>query len=218
MLAIKDFSREFSVVLKTDRDCETPLVTEFISERAPIASLLDIGAHWSGHHYAKDLREFVDDYVGIDIQPPDDITGKLLNTYHTGNVNDFPFNRLFDAVICVSTIEHAGVSTYKADYVKERMALFSKCLRLARKYVWISFPVGQEHIEEGQLAIITEDHLCAFESMAKDYKVKERFLYSQGPQAGHRWREHSKREVAVRIPYLNFAGNCSIGVMEIEKL
>ena len=218
MLAISDFTREFPVVLKTDRDCEMPLVVEFISARAPVQSLLDVGAHWSGHHYANSIRGFVGDYVGIDIQPPDSITGKILNTYHTGNVNDFPFNRLFDAVICVSTIEHAGVSTYKADYVKERMALFHKCIRLARKHVWISFPVGQEYMEPGQLAIITEDHLAAFESMTKDFKVKKRFIYSQGPQAGHPWREHGKREVAVRIPYISTNGNQSICAIEIDKI
>ena len=217
MLDIKDLYREFPVVLKTDRDCESPLLTEFIASHAPIDSLLDIGAHWSGNHYATPLRPHVRRYVGIDIQPADPLTGKILDAYHTGNANTFNFGEMFDAVICVSTIEHAGVSTYKGDFVKERMALFDTCLRLARKYVWISFPVGQEYTFEGQLAVITDEHLKVWEKLTEKFKVKKRFLYSQGPQAGHPWREHSKRDVAVRIPYLDFIGNQSICVMEIEK-
>lgn len=215
---MKDFSREFPVVLKTDRDCESPLLTEFISARGPLDSLLDIGAHWSAHHYGSALRKQVRRYVGIDIQPPDPATGQLLDAYHTGNANTFTFGEKFDAVICVSTIEHAGVSTYKADFLKERMALFETCLNLSRKYVWISFPVGQAHIEEGQLAIITDEHLKVWEKLTEKFKVKQRFLYSQGPQASHPWREHSKRQVAVRIPYLSFEGNKSICVLEIEKV
>jgi len=217
MLKIEEFIREFPVVLKTDRDCETPLVTEFIQARQP-HSLLDIGAHWSGNHYAPALRTAVKEYTGIDIQPPDDVTSKVLDAYIIGNANTYPFNRLFDAVICVSTIEHAGVSTYKGDYIKERMTLFSKCLRLARKHVWISFPVGQEYTFTGELSVITADHLMAFESMCKGMKVKARFFQSQGPQAGHPWREHTKREAAVRSQYYDYIGNCNIGVLEIDKL
>lgn len=218
MLSMSDFIREFPVVLKTDRDCETPLVTEFVARQHPIDSLLDIGAHYSGHHYAMEIGPHVQRYDGIDIQPGDEKTTHLLDNFYAGNANDFHFPlTLYDTVICVSTIEHAGLSTYKGDYVKERMKLFSHCLSLAKKRVWISFPVGQEYVCPGQMAIITDEHLAAWEGMTAKFKVKERFLYSQGPQAGHPWREHAKREVAVRVPYMEFIGNQSICVMEIEK-
>jgi hypothetical protein len=42
-------------------------------------------------------------------------------------------------------------------------------------------------------------------------------LYTQGAQAGHPWYEHEKRDVAVKIPYIDYIGNQSICVMEIEK-
>jgi hypothetical protein len=217
MLSQSDFIREFPVVLKTDRDCETPLVVEFIKARAPIGSLLDIGAHYSGHHYAPAIRGLVRQYDGIDIQPADNATASILDSFYTGNANTFPWAADYEAVICVSTIEHAGVSTYKGDYVAERMKLFERCLYLASKYVWISFPFGQEYVCPDQMAIITDAHLAYWEVMTEKFKVKERFFYSQGPQAGHPWREHSKRDVACRIPYLDFEGNKSICVMEIEK-
>lgn len=217
MLKRSDFIRQFHVALKTDRDCESPMLIDFIKQRAPLGSLLDIGAHWSGQHYAPTIRTMVDRYVGIDIQPPDDTTRKILDAYHTGNANDFNFGETFDAVICVSTIEHAGVSTYKGDHVKERMRLFETCLRLAKKHVWISFPVGQEYVFAGELAVVTEDHLESFEIMAKDWKVKERFFHSQGPQAGHQWYQHAKRDFALKSQYVDYIGNCNIGVMEIDR-
>jgi len=226
MLSMPDFVREFPVVLKTDRDCETPLVTEFIQSRAPIGSLLDIGAHYSGHHYAHALRKYISRYDGIDIQPPDHDTKHMLDHYYTGNANMFSFELdQYDAVICVSTIEHAGVSTYQGDYVTERMSLFQRCLALARKHMWISFPVGQPYVCPGQMAIITEEHLKEFEQMVYlvtfgqlgNNKVKERFFYSQGPQASLPWREHTNREAALSVPYMPFIGNQSIAVLEIDK-
>jgi hypothetical protein len=217
-LEMTDFIREFPVVFKTDRDCEIPLLTEFISRHGPLGSLLDIGAHWSGHHYVRPLRGMVRQWDGIDIQPCDDVTRHLLSDYYVGNANTEPFEpKSYDAVICVSTIEHSGVSTYQGDYVLERNRLFSRCLSLAKKYVWISFPVGQECVCPGQMAIITEKDLRSFEEKSKAYKVQKRFIYSQGPQAGHPWREHEKREVALSVPYMGFIGNQSICVMEIEK-
>lgn len=218
MLKISDFTREFPVVLKTDRDCESPLVTEFIQARCPMGSLLDIGAHYSAHTYGKKLQLNIDRYDGIDIQPADDETYALLDHFYVGNANTFGFDLpQYDAVICVSTIEHSGVSTYKGDYVQERMRLFDKCLSMAKKHLWISFPVGQEHVCPGELAIITDEHLNVWEMLIDRYKVKQRFIYSQGPQAGHPWREHGRRDVAVRVPYMEFIGNQSICVLEVDK-
>src|SRR5437899_1570301 len=106
MLKVDDFIRTFPVNLKTDRDCETPMLTEWVKKKSPIGSLLDIGAHWSGHHYAPQIRSYIGQYDGIDIQPPDDVTRSMLNGYFVGNANDYHFDHLYDAVICVSTIEH----------------------------------------------------------------------------------------------------------------
>lgn len=217
MLSTKDFLRTFPVNLRTDRDCETPMVVEWAKKHSQIASLLDVGAHWSGNHYARELRGLVNHYDGIDIQPPDDVTKSILNGYFVGNATDYKFDREYEAVICVSTIEHAGVSTYKGDYVKERMKLFERCLALTKKHFWISFPVGQPFVYEGEFAIITKEHLQAFEEIAKGCTIKKRFFYNQGPQAGHPWYQHTKKDVAFSIPYMNFIGNQSICVMEVDK-
>ena len=124
----------------------------------------------------------------------------------------------YDVVICVSTIEHAGVSTYKAtDVIIEQNKLFIKCLELAKKYVWVSVPVGQPYVYPNELSIITKRQLTHWENMVSNFKVKQYYLHNQGPQAGHPWYQHNKREVAVNSQYIDYIGNCNICVFEIEK-
>jgi len=220
MLKTEDFIREFPVVHKTDRDCESPLVVEFLSSRQwHGGSLLDVGAHYSGETYAPMIRCYATRYDGIDIQPADSSTAALLDNYFVGNANTFQFDLpQYDAVICVSTIEHSGVSTYQGDPVDERMKLFHRCLDLARKHLFISFPIGQEYTVPGQLSVVTDAQLSVWEGWGRAYtKCRTRFFQSQGPQAVHPWREHRNRAAAVQSQYLDYIGNCNIAVMEIDK-
>lgn len=217
MLSTTDFVREFPVVRKTDRDAEAVVLTEYITSLPPIESALDIGCHSSEKDglYARTIRDKVKVYDGIDIKLDPEL--KLLNHYFVGNVNEYQFPQKYDLVTCVSTIEHTGLSTYKADPLTERMGMFMKCLELSKKYVWISFPTGQEYTFPDQLSVITDKLLKRWESLTVNFKVKERFFYTQGAQAGHPWHEHTKRDVAVKIPYMDFIGNQSITVLEIDK-
>jgi hypothetical protein len=215
-----EYAREFPVITRTDRDAEMPLLLEYINSRAEtIPSLLDIGAHYSGHYYAKNLRDKVVIFDGIDILPVDEETLGVHENYFTGNAGDFEFKRNYDTVICVSTIEHAGVSTYKSEYVQERLKLFRRCLDLAEKHVWISFPVGQTYLYPNELAVIDKDDLRNFEAIAKDlgWDFIQRFVYTQGAQAGLPWREHENKDLALSIPYISTNGNQSICVMELDK-
>lgn len=243
MLKYEDLIREFPVKLGVDRDCEIPLLMEFLHSKAPIESLLDIGAHSSAieEKYGHDIRKIAKRYDGIDIMP-DSKTAELLDNYIVANVIDYPFGQMvpagypykgleegrgmvkgrglerYDTVICVSTIEHAGLSTYKKeDPYEEREKLFMRCLELTKKYLWISFPVGQEYTYPGELSIISDKQLKHWESMVSNFKVKQRFTYNQGPQAKHPWYEHTKRDVAIKIPYIDYIGNQSICVLEVEK-
>lgn len=208
--------RQFSVIKKTDRDAEIPLFLEFLKFH-PVETFLDVGAHYSTYNgYAPDVRKLIKRYDGIDIIPDPEAT-KILDNFYVGNANDYPLMQ-YDMVACISTIEHAGVSTYKVqDPFVERNKLFLTCLELAKKYLWISFPVGQEYTYPNELSIITDKQLKHWENLISNYKVTERFLYTQGAQAGHPWYEHTKREVALRIPYVDYIGNQSICVLEVEK-
>lgn len=215
MLKIEEAINIFPVNLKTNRDCENPSVIKFLKSR-PIESLLDVGAHYSHANYAHQLREMVKEYEAIDIlsDPP---TEAIVDKYYVGNVNDRQIQRSYDAVISVSVFEHAGLSTYKADHTKEVINLFKTCLLYAKKYVWLSFDVGQEWLTEDQHSPITKDIWDEMLNLSKQYKVKKRFFYTQGSQAGHPWIEHDKEDVAFRIPYIFYVGNQSIGCLEIEK-
>src|SRR5258706_826185 len=217
MLTREDFVRQFPSVLKTDRDCEIPMLIEFVKKRAPVGSLLDVGAHWSGHYYAANIRQFIEHYDGIDLLAPDDATKAILNSYYQGNAINFVFEQLYDVVVCASTLEHCGLSTYQGDHAQEQAKLFERCLELARKQVWFSFPLGQKYLHKGDFEIDSEGQLATLERLPKGLKVKDRFFYNQGPQAGHIWFQHVKREVALRVPYMEFAGNQSLCIMEIEK-
>lgn len=219
MLKIEDFIKEFPINLKTDRDCEIPLVLEYVQNH-PVDSLLDVGAHYSVYnHYASELRKLAKRYDGIDII--EDIEAKkILDNFYVGNAIDHPLEQ-YDMVLCISTIEHAGVSTYKKENIKEeQFRLFSRCLELTKKYMWISFPTGLQYVYPNELSIITEDQLISWETLIKDSgcKLKERFFHNQsGPQAGTPWREHTKREAACKQQYWDYIGNQTICVMEIEK-
>lgn len=218
----KDFIREFPIVNRTDRDVENVLIEEYVKSKMP-ESLLDVGAHFTAdeYHYAHKIRPYIKRYDGIDIIN-DPVADKVLDHFYVGNANTYRIDAIssigkYDIVICVSTIEHAGLSTYKADYVEERMKLFESCLLYAKKYLWISFPIGQEYIFPNELAPVTDKQLKRWETLTSNFNVKERFFYTQGAQAGHPWYEHTKRDVAVKIPYIDYIGTQSICILEIEK-
>lgn len=213
-----DFIKSFPVVLRTNRDCENPSVIEFVKRHADIQSLLDVGAHHSWANYAPEIRKLVKQYDGIDILD-DPETKKIVDTYYVGNANGiFLAPQSYDCVISVSTFEHAGISTYTADHEQEVMKLFETCMILSKKYVWLSFDIGQEYTYPGELSPITHDMFKKMKKIVSNFKVNQRFFYTQGSQAGLPWYEHTKEEVAFKIPYIDFIGNQSIAVLEIEKL
>jgi hypothetical protein len=214
MIKDTDFKRIFEVNRKTDRDAELPLLYEFLDRHGPFDSVLDVGSF--GIEYAEKIRGLTDTFHACDIEVDDRLLD-IVDEFYAGNFNSIRFNRKYDLVLCVSTLEHAGLSTYKGDYRKERVKMFNKCVTLAELFLWISFPVGQAYVYPDQLAIVPASVLAKFESKVEEMQVTQRFLYTQGAQAGHFWIEHDKREVATKIPYVDYIGNQSICVMEAVK-
>ena len=205
--------RAMPIVDKTERDAEAVCMLEFVKEKNP-ENLLDVGCAATGLSYLNDLRKLVNYYAGVDIKEDDEVEG-VINDYILGNFNEVSLPK-YEMVICVSTIEHAGLF-YQGTPIEERREMFKKCLDLAEKYLWISFPVGQGYRYLQDFEIITEKELKAYEEMCKPYKVKERFFYTQGAQSSHPWLEHDMRKLALRIPFMEFIGNQSIAVLEVEK-
>lgn len=216
MLKSSDMVREFPVVTKTDRDVEVPLLIEYIYKIKP-ESLLDVGAHWSHAYYAKLIRPFIKRYDAVDILS-DPETEKIVDTYYVGNAITLPL-KSYDMVICVSTLEHAGLSTYTANHEEEVPKLFYQCFLLAKKYLWFSFPVGQKYFNPTEMAPITGDQIEGFENIleANNCKYEERFFYNKSVTDGFPWQEHTKRDVALKIPYIDCVGTQSLCVITAEK-
>lgn len=215
MLSSKDFIREFPIKYRTDRDVEVPLLLEFLEETRP-TSLLDVGAHWSHASYAPEVRKLVKTYDAVDILP-DPQMADIVDHYYVGKLGDH-LERLpkYDTVICVSTLEHAGISTYKGNYLAERFGLFRQCLELAEKNAWFSFPVGQNYCYPDELAVVTRGHLKTLKALAVGRLIEERFFLTQGCPVGHPWYEHQKKDVALKIPFIDFIGCQSLCVMEVK--
>lgn len=165
-------------VFGNERDVEVPDLLAFV-ERHRVGSLLDVGAHWSHAHYARQLRRLVKVYHGVDILP-DPQTAEILDAYHVGNVLDFDSPGSYDCVVSVSTLEHCGISTYRVDdYRGERDQVFEKCLSLARRHVWLSFPVGKPFFLPGEFANVTGDCLDGWVRRVSElgWRMNRRFFY-----------------------------------------
>ncbi len=144
-----------------ERDVEIPAMRKFVAAHK-VESLLDVGAHWSHALYAHDLRKLVRVYHGIDMQE-DEATAAILDRYMVGNVLKLDSRKKYDYVISMSSIEHAGITSYQVkDYERERDKVFKKCLALSRRHVWMSFPVGPPHLIEGQYATIDNETLTGW--------------------------------------------------------
>jgi len=216
MLKNFKYLRELPHVYGTDRDAEMPVLLDFIKSKAgQFESLLDIGAGYSANTYAPHIRLMAKKYDGIDIDD-DYEAGKIVDNFFLGNANIAPLKE-YDMVICVSTIEHAGISTYKGNWLLEQIALFCRAILLAKKFVWISFPVGLPLHYPGEWSLVHDARLRLFESLVQPYKVKKRFFYTEWAQGGNPWFEHDDRNFAVSVPYHDEIGNQSICVLEIEK-
>jgi hypothetical protein len=226
VIQLDEFTREFPIVTRTDRDAEMPLLQDWLRDKQ-FVDVLDVGAFWSGNYYARDLQDACRTrygYFGIDILEPDEATLQFIppENYIVGNAVTHQFGRTYEAVTCVSVIEHAGVSTYKVDpkaVVAEQNALFARCLSLAEEYLFLSFPIGQAYVSPGQLSVITGKQVSGWWKALADagWRHRSRFAYSQGPQAGFPWREHTSPALAASIPYLEFVGNQSLCIIEAER-
>lgn len=214
--------REFPYKWGTDRDCEFPVLVEFVKSKVgQFESLLDVGAWYSHHTYLDVIRPLAPRYDAIDIRDDPLVRAKADN-YYVGNVIGHPISDedSYDMVICVSTVEHAGISTYKSpDYDFDQNFVFLSCVQAARKFLWISFPVGLPHFYPGEWAIIHREKLNAWEKLLRrrEYKFKERFFYTEWAQMKKPWKEHDDREFALTRPYVDSVGTQSVCVLEVEK-
>ena len=162
-----------------ERDLEVGELLKFIKKYKP-ESGLDVGAHWTWNSYAPDVRKLLKKYDGVDIAK-DDLTERIVDLYYRGNITEINPQH-YDLVFSISSIEHAGISTYKkADYTQERLKVFTTMYELANKYLFITCPFGEPMLIEGQYANITVHDLLKWQNAINGGSILDcEFYYTKG--------------------------------------
>lgn len=173
-----------------ERDLEIPALLNLVKDKQP-RSFLDVGAHYSWHHYAQEVKALLPEgsrYSAVDILPCQK-TAAIVDRYFEGDVCSIDLQPA-DFVACISTIEHCGLSTYKRLQPKlERDKVFLRLLRLTKSDLFLTFPVGLEHIFPNEYANIPEDQFLSWIRIAKDegFSCRVDFYFNEFPQGKEKW-------------------------------
>lgn len=188
-----------------ERDVEVPAVLDFVRRHADKGrrrSLLDVGAHGSHATYAPAVRDLVSGqrYSAID-KIYDAVTQTIVDEWCTGDMITRPSWERFDAVMCVSVIEHVGIKPFRTDtWREERLLMFFSLLRSARFSVLVTAPFGSGTVTN-EYQCVSPDELATWSAIAGllGFAVTPRFHLSTSPQGGaHMYREVKLSEAAER--------------------
>lgn len=199
-----------------ERDIEIPAVIEFVTYFNP-KSLLDVGAHWSWNYYAKALRQLINGtYDACDIQE-DLNTARLVNHYFA--IDCRSIENQYDAITCISTLEHCGVKNGLVKCREEQESIFVHLLSIAKYQIFYSFPFGCDQIFEPHYANIDSLLLNKFRILAKhrEFESISKFFLSKGcPQNGDIWEEVDEN-IANSIPINPSKGCQCICLLTLHK-
>ena len=180
-----------------ERDVESSKLVDFMQRHSSIVTLLDVGCHAS-YSYAGKIRKQLPRmsdlkrYYGIDIIY-DDVIDAVVDEYILDNVNTANIDFVPEAVVCISSLEHSGITTYTVpDYKEEQVRTFNTVYGLAYNFLFVSVPYGKEGIVPGQYANITSTQLDRFISDKKNISIE--FWYNPDPIHGGDWKQISREE------------------------
>jgi len=166
-------------------------------------------------NYAKDIRKVAKLYHGLD-PLPDPETEKIVDKLILADAVDFDFPA-YDLITCVSTLEHLGqYPVVYQNYRYLRHKVFEKMLNAAKKFLWVSFPVGLNYQEPGEMSIFNEQELEFILGLIKPYKNEVGYYFTEGAQAGFAWRP-SIKEKCVNQAYKKDLGTQALCVIEVSK-
>ena len=193
---------EFRVDKRNCRDVEVPMTISFIKNRNhTIGTVLDVGAHWSGNFYAREVRELCRNavYVGVDPTKADPITKELLDDYIQANYIGYPTIPA-DLVLCISAIEHTGVdkgcTIPEVPHRTQQLQLFEKICASTKQYLLVTFPYGVEDVLPPHYANIDPILLDDFGGIMDSYGLKRsaRFFRNVRPYEGRPYVVVTKME------------------------
>jgi hypothetical protein len=173
-----------------ERDVEVPALLRFVDEIQP-KSLLDVGAHFSAHTYATEIRKRMPKsegaaYWAIDLSA-DPETAAIVDCYRIGDVTGDAHRQVldtfggFDVVSCVSVIEHA-----REKFGGSMDMLMARLAMLTRRGLFVSFPFGKEGKVPNEYENVTDATLKEFCELLDHAKLDPsvEFIVSDSPQLG----------------------------------
>lgn len=205
--------KTYPIIRKTDRDLEIPNLLDFLTTyKDHMVSLLDIGGHYTAGYYAPQISKMVDFYEAMDM-----IDDPNVHPYVTNFIVDDAVTHEYvdyDTIICCSTIEHIGMyPKIYADEERARLQLFEKIMTHAKKYFWLSFPVGRRFTIPGEMTIINEKEMEKYETLMTGKITNIGYFWSDGPQAGKPWIKSDRKKV-FNHDYIMPLGNQAICIIE----
>ena len=197
-----------------ERVVEIPKLFEFLQLHFnKIETILDVGCY--GSKYLKELSKYAKVIDGIDIKFGEK-EKEFLNAYFIGNAVDYPLGK-YDLVICLSTIEHAGIEQYQVDdYLKEQFNLFKKIVDVSLKFLFVSFPYGLSSFHAGHFANIDKNRLNAFLKFLGNAKYKLSFYFNEDVHNNQGWKKIDQ-DVANNVSYFPEKGTRCVCILEVEK-
>jgi SAM-dependent methyltransferase len=186
--------RELKKVHVNERIAEIPFALNAISRLPQNAAVLDIGC-------AESLLPLYLSYSGVNVTGLDcrDYPYTAPNfKFLKGNILKLPFdNNSFDAVTCISTIEHIGIGFYddpKQNSAADALAMkeIQRVLKSAG-YLILSVPYGIKAANEQQRIY---DH-SSLKELLKGFNILTQKYFADSPVAGtmcNTWTEVKKEE------------------------
>lgn len=199
----------------SERDVEVPQLLNFVGTHSKeITTILDVGCH--GSQYLKRLKEKGKLVDGIDLKPST-IEKEFLQNYFVGNAVTYPLGK-YDLVICLSTLEHAGIKGYRVNnFVEEQDILFKKIVDASKRFIYITFPYASTPaLQEGQAVNITRNRLDTFLKAISKASYTVRFYFNEVISDALGWAE-IPRARANKVEYDPTKGCRCVCILEVIK-
>lgn len=205
--------KTYPIIRKTDRDLEIPNLIDFLTTyKEHMVSLLDVGGHYTAGYYAPAIRKMIKFYEAMDL-----ILDKEVEPFVDNFIVDDAVTHQYvdyDTIVCCSTIEHVGMyPKIYPDEERARLTVFQKIMEHAKKYFWLSFPVGRRFTIPGEMTIINQIEFEKYEALMSGKITNIGYFWSDGPQAGHPWQVCDRKK-AFDHDYIMPLGNQAIAIIE----
>ena len=175
-----------------ERDVELKKLDRFLAANlGQDHAVLDIGPWYLGS--TKICAKYTKNLDTVDLVSRKRIAHLVRYEY----VEDYLFGDFieYDFVVCVSTLEHMGVTPVKMmNYREMQLLAVEKMLDQALKGVFLSFPYGQEILYKEKYNNIDRSMVDTMEMLARDFKISKNFFNTATPAIPTSWRVISQRE------------------------